>query len=135
MEKLQINAWAQDAEKLAALIGRTAVAVSGSVGDDVFRIEFECGTVVQLVHHQSCCESVEINDISGDVADLIGAPLVMSEEVTNQPDPYVPGESYTWTFYRFATVKGYVTLRWLGQSNGYYSESVSVVIDGEDRGY
>ncbi len=52
----------------------------------------------------------------------------MAEEATNSDDPpvgeYQP-ESYTWTFYRFATVRGYVTIRWFGSSNGYYSEQAS----------
>jgi hypothetical protein len=42
-------------------------------------------------------------------------------------------ESYTWTFYRFGTRRGSVTVRWLGHSNGYYSEGVSVEIMGGAR--
>jgi hypothetical protein len=56
----------------------------------------------------------------------------MAEESTSNehPSDHKPSEydeSFTWTFYKFATRKGYVDVRWFGQSNGYYSESVTFV--------
>lgn len=78
-----------------------------------------------LLHHvQDCCEHVRIEDIEGDLADLIGSPILMAEEVVGETGPYEGSESYQWTFYKLATIQGSVTLRWLGESNGYYSESV-----------
>jgi hypothetical protein len=82
-----------------------------------------------FLHYQDCCESVSIEDIVGDLSDLEGEPLLMAEEVSGEApagweDEY--HDSYTWTFYKFATRKGYVDVRWLGESNGYYSESVSL---------
>ena len=83
--------------------------------------------VFELLHHQDCCEDVEIESIVGDLQDLVGSPILMAE--MSQPD--LPSkekyeESYTWTFYKFATIKGYVDIRWYGSSNGFYSEEVSL---------
>lgn len=94
---------------------------------DSDHIEFVCsdGARYQLSHHQDCCECVQVEDICGDVADLIGWPLGLAEEVSH--DASAAGkddDSGTWTFYKLVTNRGAVTIRWLGTSNGYYSEAV-----------
>jgi hypothetical protein len=119
--------------KLSEMLGKTIVTVDGmEAGSDVIRMVADDGTVLQLHHEQDCCEDVQVNDVTGDPLDLVGSPLVMCEtgESAEEPDPD-PYGSQTWTFYKFATAKGYVTVRWLGESNGYYSESVDMTIDGE----
>lgn len=89
----------------------------------------------EMFHDYECCENVYIEDICGDINNLIGSKIIMAEEVINRDlsplNKY--DESYTWTFYKFATVKGYVTIRWYGESNGYYSEKVDfAIIDKEE---
>ncbi|MNO05744.1 hypothetical protein D3C81_2272510 [compost metagenome] len=42
--------------------------------------------------------------------------------------------SETWTYYKFATVNGYVTISWCGRSNGYYTETAKFeILDNETK--
>jgi hypothetical protein len=119
------------------LVGKT-LTDARQEGDQLVFVT-EDGETYRMFHSQDCCESVFIESIVGDLADLIGSPIVKAEEASNSEDPprvdpdfpsYVD-ESYTWTFYKLATAKGYVDIRWYGSSNGYYSEGVDFKRDGE----
>lgn len=109
----------------------TKVYVKEDSGGDRTELIFENDEFkFTFLHEEDCCEHVFIEDIVGDLNDLVGKPLDIVEEVEydrdfNPPDVEpVSGDSFTWTFYKFATIKGYVDVRWLGESNGYYSEGV-----------
>lgn len=112
--------------EFSELLGKRIVKATGAVGDDVVTFVTSEGETYRLYHSQDCCESVEVEEIIGDINDIVDdGPILLAEEVTNYEGP-VPeyAESYTWTFYKLRTLNGDVTIRWLGESNGYYSESV-----------
>ena len=131
MEMLKtLNTLTGSVREFNELIGRTLYRAEAD--SDTLTLYLSNTNYVRFSHHQDCCEHVYIEDICGDLNDLVGAPLLVAEEVSNYDAAPVNGcdESYTWTFYKFATCKGYVDVRWFGSSNGYYSESVSVdVVD------
>jgi hypothetical protein len=104
------------------LRGSTLTDVQDRGSEIVFTLDN--GKKYQLFHQQDCCESVTVEDISGDLKDLIGSPLTMAEETFSSENGKPNAESFTWTYYKLATVQGYVTIRWYGSSNGYYSERV-----------
>lgn len=111
--------------KFEDLKGMTLVSVTGEVGGDVVEFKTTDGRTFRLHHYQDCCESVDIESITGDLSDLVGHPILVAEESCNSGENYEDWpESFTWTFYKLATIKGYVDIRWYGSSNGYYSEDV-----------
>lgn len=115
--------------KIEDLIGKILVKVENKDNEEI-RFTTDNGRVFILYHSQNCCESVRVEDVCGNLDDLVGSPIVRASEDTSNDNPEDVDmsksyqDSFTWTFYNIATAKGHVTIRWYGESNGYYSESV-----------
>lgn len=120
------------------LLGKvcTSVEVIQDADGEADLIRFACsdGYVYEMYHQQDCREHVHIESINGDILELVGNPILLAEERwSGNGDEYNLTkclgdyeDSYTWTFYTLATIKGYIDIKWYGASNGYYSESVEL---------
>lgn len=133
--------------KVEDLVGKILTEVILDMKNATIKFVSDTGEEYLMYHDQDCCEGVWIDDICGDLQDLVGTPILVAEEVSNEmfeedwkrrekekveeadskDEYYWLSESYTWTFYKLATINGYVDLRWYGESNGYYSERVDFI--------
>lgn len=114
--------------KFEDLKGKTLLTVQGmEKGSEKVILTTTDGYRYTLQHYQDCCEQVEVEDVCGDVEDIIGSPILVAEEVTSEGSCDFGHE--TWTFYKIDTAKGSIVLRWYGESNGYYSESVDLTVE------
>lgn len=86
--------------------------------------------IMKFLHEQECCESVHLDDGLDELHSMIGEVILFSEKVDfdklPNEDPY-NSESYSWTFYKISTINHDCTLRFYGESNGNYSESVDII--------
>jgi hypothetical protein len=105
----------------SSLLGKTLASIEGNKGSEKLVFTDKSGNVFRMLHHQDCCEGVDIEDIAGDFNDIVGSEILLAEEVTSDD---TNDEYGMWTFYKLSTVKGHVTIRWYGSSE-YYSVSVS----------
>ena len=114
------------------LLGKTIIKIERTIiqrnsfsGEYLFFYTKE-GITYMMGKQQDCCANVYIDDICGDLNDLLDSPILVAEKFTNYSDPEEDTVSSTWTFYKLATPKGYVYIKWYGVSNGNYSEEVYV---------
>lgn len=117
-------------KEFSDLVGKTIISIDGAEhNSEQIKIYCDDGSVYMMSHYQDCCENVDVEDVCGDIEDLLNTPILDAREETSTHQPPPPSEyepeSYTWTFYILRTIKGSVTIRWYGSSNGYYSESVN----------
>lgn len=121
--------------KIGDMVGLTVENID--VNGDEMTFIFTNGIRVEFYHSQNCCEAVYIESVVGDINDLIGNVLTVAEEVSNYdttesklPENDVEwGDVEQWTFYKFDSNKGGITVRWYGTSNGYYSTDVSMKVE------
>ncbi len=111
--------------------GKVLTQVKINENGDEIEFLFADSSKYVMFHYQDCCESVSIYDQQGKPSDLFYDVLVEAKEETSSdwPDDVKEqeyGDSYTWTIYTFATEKAKWVVRWLGTSNGYYSESIQI---------
>ncbi|MGJ8515288.1 DUF7448 domain-containing protein [Carnimonas bestiolae] len=92
---------------------------------DEVTLKTRSGRLYRFHHDQDCCEKVQLEDFDGEACDLINATVLsITESAVDLSSSNGYEESATATFYTINTDKGHVWMRWLGESNGYYSEAV-----------
>ena len=113
---------------LSELVGKTIERIDGKQGDEALTFACSDGSTYRMIYYDDCCASCAVEDICGDLSDLIGSPIVRAEAPSSLDGfegkaKHEHEDSFTWTFYILGTAKGTVTIRWYGSSNGYYSET------------
>lgn len=119
-------------QKLQDIIGKSIASVKGlDEGSTEVKIKFTDGSVMVFCHYQDCCEYVRLHDFELTVLDeskLVGGVVNDAREDTNDAGDYPDLFNFSgmWTFYNINTSRGCISMRWLGESNGYYSEAVDI---------
>ena len=123
---------------LRHVVGSTILSIHGlEVESEEVKIVTDKGEL-EILHVEDCCESVFLCDFECDINDLIGKEITLAEERTEDAtgekneDGYVM-YSGTWTFYTIRTTGSDLDMRWLGESNGYYSETAYVRFTSSDN--
>jgi hypothetical protein len=118
----------KDRIEIGDLVGETLTYVDTDTSCAEIMLTTASGKVIKIFHDQDCCESVHIEDTEGNWHELIGKVIVEAtqEESHEGEPPSEYSDSWTRTTLRFKVDDATVISRWIGESNGYYSETVDI---------
>lgn len=101
-------------------------------GEDEIVFSTSSGERYLMSHYQDCCESVTISEIIGEIDNILNLEILEAqekighgEEESKEFNKKYRYDSVTLTDFVLKTKKGNLIIKWIGISNGYYSESVT----------
>ena len=114
-------------QTLEDLEGDTILRVTGLYKESSEVLFFFEAGVLRMMHPGVCCSEGLLEDFEGNAEDFIGRPLTKIEVSSNPASEKNNGnKEYDWTFYKLRSDKGYLDLRWLGNTGrtGMYSSAI-----------
>lgn len=111
---------------LVELTGEILTAIDVDCDQNQILLTTRSGKQYLINHMQDCCERVEIVGQDGDFYSLIGKPILLANHEENKSGDRENGTTTTETRLIFRVDDATVVSRWIGTSNGYYSESVDI---------
>jgi hypothetical protein len=109
------------------LVGEVLDAVDIDREENQILLTTRSGRKFLVYHEQDCCETVAIHWQDGSFDKLIGKPIVEARDfAVDTGESESDYDSQTTTTLVFRVDDQTVISRWIGDSNGYYSESVDI---------
>ena len=120
---MSINTLMWVSHKFSDLTGKTIVSITDTCANknnntliNANLIEFKCldGSIYRLGHKSICCDDHYIENICGDLSDILNTPILLAEEVYSKDRPEDNEYFFMqWCFYKLSTIKGSITIRWM----------------------
>jgi hypothetical protein len=111
--------------EFSALVGEVLDSVDIDREENQILLTTRSGRRFVVYHEQECCETVAISGQDGSFDKLVGKPIVEARDIAvDTGDDEL--DSQTTTTLVFRVDDQTVISRWIGDSNGYYSESVDI---------
>ena len=112
--------------EFSALVGEVLDSVDIDREENQILLTTRSGRKFVVYHEQDCCETVAISGQDGSFDKLIGKPLIEARDFAVDTTEEGIDDSQTTTTLVFRVDDQTVISRWIGDSNGYYSESVDI---------